>query len=132
VSEAVITVGEAERAFPELLARARNEQISFAIIENGQVVARLSPTATPARTCADLARRISNRPRLSPQNAQSWGARSSCCPKRFGCSQIEMGLIIDTALLIAHERKRFDLPAFLAGRGEESLMAQSLSPMLIE
>ena len=30
-----------------------------------------------------------------------------------------MGLILDTSLLVAHERRKFDLPAFLLTHGEE-------------
>ena len=43
-----------------------------------------------------------------------------------------MGLILDTSLLVAYERRRFDLPAFLLTRGNESvaIAAVTLSELL--
>ena len=45
-----------------------------------------------------------------------------------------MGLILDTSLLVAHERRKFDLAAFLSPRGNEpaAIAAVTLSELLHE
>ena len=69
--ENVVSLDEAARDFTALVARTRDEHESLVITERGRPVARLSPIDEPARTCAELAKRISGQPHLSPENAES-------------------------------------------------------------
>lgn len=71
MAETMISLDEAARDFSALVARTRQKHESLLITEGGHPVARLSPIDELARTCAELAERITHQPRLSPENADS-------------------------------------------------------------
>lgn len=85
--EAAITLDDAARDFARVVARACDLHESLLIMDHGRPVARLSPVETPARTGAELAARIAQAPRLSPDNAAAWerelaAARNHLAPPR--------------------------------------------------
>jgi prevent-host-death family protein len=69
VPEAAITLDDAARDFARVVARACDLHESLLITDHGRPVARLSPVEPPARTGAELAARLAQAPRLSPDNA---------------------------------------------------------------
>ena len=68
-----ISVAEAAASFSTLLSQVRNEARSFDIVEDGRIVARLSPpVANEAGSLSKLNQVLQSLPHLSPGEAQKF------------------------------------------------------------
>jgi prevent-host-death family protein len=71
--EITLTVTDAARGFSDLINRVRYRGESATLTKNGRVVARIIPTGRPhSITAGELAKLWKERPRLSPDDAESF------------------------------------------------------------
>ena len=87
MSETTIPIDEAAKDFLRVLAWVEREGETAVIVRDGKRVATLSPLASPALTCAELADRWPQLERLAPDEASAFAddieqARASLPPIR--------------------------------------------------
>jgi antitoxin (DNA-binding transcriptional repressor) of toxin-antitoxin stability system len=77
-----ITVTEASRNFADCVNRARYQNVTFALVKNGETVARIVPGGEKVCTAGDLADAL-EKTHLSEENAREWRRELKAARKRL-------------------------------------------------
>lgn len=77
-----ITVTEASRNFADCVNRVRYQNMTFALVKNGETVAKIVPGKEKVCTAGDLADAL-ERTHLSEENARAWRRDIKAARKRL-------------------------------------------------